>query len=166
MLIEDRIHISCPPDRVWAITIDINAWPDWVPTIQRAQVLSDEPFGVGTRAVLKQPAQPKTVWCMVACSPQAGFVWQTSGRLFRMRATHHLTPTDHGTDCYLNIRLQGPLGRLLGPLLKFPIKRALRQENKALKTVCEGSIPARTSTTTTNPEPPLQPKPAQSAHLM
>ena len=139
MLIEDRIHISCPADLVWAVTIDINAWPNWVPSIQHAQVVSDGPFGLGSEAVLKQPAQPKTVWRVVEFSPQVRFVWVTSGRYLRMRAEHHLTSTSHGTECSLNIQFTGPLRWLLGPVLKYPIRAALRQENKALKTECEGS---------------------------
>ncbi|PUB10401.1 SRPBCC family protein [Yoonia sediminilitoris] len=139
MLIEDRIHISCPADLVWAITIDINGWPNWVPTIRHAQVVSEGPFGVGSKAVIKQPAQPKTLWRVVEFSPKVSFVWETSGRLLRMRAKHHLSPVKDVTECYTSIQIEGPLSPLLGPILRYPIKQALRQENKALKIECEGS---------------------------
>ena len=137
MLIEDNIHISAPPDHVWAITIDIDAWPRWTPTVREARRLDDGPFGIGSQALLKQPAQSQKVWSVTEFTPGNSFIWETSGRFLRMRAKHLLIADDSGTDCITSVQLLGLLGNGLGPLLRLPIKLALRQENQALKAFCE-----------------------------
>ncbi len=137
MLIEDEIEIDSRIDVVWAISVDIDAWPQWNPTIQTAKRLDSGAFQVGSQARLKQPAQTSTVWSVTECTQGSCFVWETDGRLLSMRAKHLLTPVDDGVLCVVSVQLLGPLARLFGPLLKYPIKSALRRENQALRAKCE-----------------------------
>lgn len=147
MRISDQILLSCPVDLVWAETIDITSWPKWTPTVKLVQRLDNRAFGPGSQALIKQPAQPKTLWRVTAFEDGRAFTWETSGRLFKMRATHRVTPHANFTNCKLTVELIGPIAKLLGPLLKHAVKMALRRENQGLKQWCE-SENARTPQTT------------------
>lgn len=43
------VHIDAPPDRVYAIVTDLAGAPDRIGAIESLEVLTDQPFGVGTR---------------------------------------------------------------------------------------------------------------------
>ena len=137
MIITDRIHISCPHYTVWAATVDIETWPEWSPVIQEARLLDGPPLGVGSLALLKQPAQPRTVWRVVEFDAGQRFVWETSGNALHMRAEHSLRPCGEGTECTLNLQVLGSLSWLIAPVLYPAIRIALRRENSALKDRCE-----------------------------
>ena len=60
MTLDDTIHIEAPADVVWAVTEDIERWPEWTPTVTSARRLDGGPFGLGSRFRIKQPAQPES----------------------------------------------------------------------------------------------------------
>ena len=122
---------------MWAATVDIEIWPEWLPTVQEAQLLDGPPFGVGSRALLKQPAQPRTLWRVVEFDAGQRFVWETSGKALRMRATHSLRPCGEGTVCTISLQVLGSMRWLVAPMLYPAIRFALRRENAALKKRCE-----------------------------
>ena len=34
MEVENTIHIEAPPAIVWAVTVDVERWPEWTPTVE------------------------------------------------------------------------------------------------------------------------------------
>ena len=137
MLINHEIQIACPVETVWAALIDINAWPRWNPIIQHAERLDAGDFKIGSEARLKQPAQKSKVWKVTDLAPGHFFNWETCGPFLSMSAKHCLTATNGVTLCISSVQLLGPCSKPLGPFLKYPIKRALTQENKALRANCK-----------------------------
>ena len=141
MTIEHTIAIEASPDTVWAVTTDVGRWPEWTPTVSAVRRLDSGPLGVGSETRVAQPGQPAAVWTVSEVVPGRRFVWQTARAGLRMRATHEVTPEGAGTRNVLCVELSGVLARLLSPLLRPLVRRALAAENRGLKARCEAGDP-------------------------
>jgi uncharacterized membrane protein len=137
--VENEIHIEAPPDVVWAVTEDVERWPEWTPTIDSVRRVDSGPFEVGSSARLRQPGMPEAVWIVTELVRGERFTWETHRRGLRMRATHELSAVEGGTRCLLRLELAGPLGWLLAPIARRSVRRALEQENGGLKRRCEAA---------------------------
>ncbi len=62
MNIENTIYIEAPTDVVWGVTMDIERWPEWTPTVTSIHRLDDRTFGPGSTVGIKQPGQPAAEW--------------------------------------------------------------------------------------------------------
>ncbi len=137
MTVEHAIHITVPPETVWAVTSDVERWPDWLATVTSVRRMDAEPFGVGSVARIKQPAQPEAEWTVTEFDPPRRFVWVSSRPGLRFEAIHEVTPSGDGTTNRLSIEATGALAVLLWPILWPALRWALRQENEGLKRTCE-----------------------------
>lgn len=138
MRIEDEIRIAAPPETVWRVTTDVERWPEWTPTVTRVRRIDAGPLAVGSAVEIRQPAMPAVIWTVTELAPPRRFAWEGRLRGLRMVATHELSPDGSGTRNRLSIELTGPLAPLLGPLLRWSVGRALRRENRGLRTRCTG----------------------------
>lgn len=143
MQITDTCYIDAAPDLVWAVTEDVERWPDWTPTVTAVTRLSDGPFGLGAQARLKQPAQPEAVWTVVEYVRGERFAWAARTLGLRLLGAHELTPRGGGTLNRLRVEVDGPMAPFLGPLLRPLLRRALADENRGLKAHCEARGGAR-----------------------
>lgn len=137
MRINHTTSIAAPPDLVWSVTQDIERWPEWTPTVTSARRLDGGPFGLGSTARLKQPAQPEATWTVTGFVPGEHFTWETRRPGLHFVATHRLAPEGSGTRNTLSVDAHGVLAVLLWPLLSMGIRKALADENHGLKTRCE-----------------------------
>ena len=137
MTAENTTLIDAPPSAVWRETVDIDRWPEWAPTVTRAQRLDDGPFRLGSRASVKQPAQPQATWTITDLVPGERFSWETSRLGLHMRATHALASEGDGTRNTLRLEATGALATVFGFALRPLIRRALADENHGLKAWCE-----------------------------
>ena len=137
MHIEDRVEIAASTDAVWALTMDVERWPDITPTITSVDRLGDEPFGIGSQARIKQPRQRATTWAVTQFDPGKTFVWATSTLGMRMEGGHHLEGDDHRTVNTLTLEVTGPLASTLGRLVAGQFRKAIQTENQGFKRVAE-----------------------------
>jgi hypothetical protein len=137
MTVEDAIYIEALPDVVWAVTVDVERWPEWTPTVTALVRVDDGPFGLGSTARIKQPGQPASEWTVTEFVPGRRFVWATRRPGLRMRASHEVEAADSGTSSVLRVEIEGVMGVLFWPLLRGAVRRALSQENRGLKARCE-----------------------------
>ena len=138
MQVEDMIHIDAPPEDVWQVTVEIERLPEWTPTITAVRRLSDGPLSVGSQATLSQPGLPDATWTVTVLEQNRRFTWRTQVRGMKMVASHEIMPDeDGGTHNLLCVELSGLTARLLWPVLRSSIGRALAQENVGLKQRCE-----------------------------
>lgn len=133
----DSIVIGAPIQCVWNVTIAVENWPLWCPTVRELQRLDSGPFELGSRARIRQPMQPESVWTVTAFESGRCFHWETRRRGLRMIGSHQVQQTADGTLNHLGLLAEGPLATLLGPIFRIVVRSALRQENEALKMHCE-----------------------------
>lgn len=131
------IHIEAPPDRVWAVTANIECWPEWTPTVDAVKRLDQGAFDVGSTALLKQPGLPEAKWSVTALTPRERFTWESRILGMRFIATHEMAATETGTRNELHIEISGLVALCLGPIILSSIRRSLEQENTGLKKRCE-----------------------------
>ena len=137
MKIEHSTEIEATPETVWDVTVDVERWPSWTPTVDSVRRLDDGPFRLGSTAVLKQPGLPEAPWTVTAMYEGVSFTWETRVRGIRMVATHKLEPLESSTISRLTVELTGLPVALFGVFLKGSVRTALEQENAGLKQECE-----------------------------
>lgn len=132
MRLENEITIAAPAETVWALTLDVERWPDVTPTMTEITRLDDGPLAVGSQARVKQPAQRARVWTVTRLDPNH-YEWDANMGPIRMRGGHHVTPTDTGCTNLLTLDLEGFGSGLVGVLAKRTLAKALDQENEGFK---------------------------------
>lgn len=140
MRLEHKIDIAAPVDSVWELTTDVEAWPEYTPTMTSVERLDDGPIAVGSQARIKQPAQGARVWTVSALDPLRHFAWSTRAMGTRMTGGHEIEATEGGTRQTLTINIEGKLAPLVGLLLRMPIRKAIRQENEGFKAAAEATV--------------------------
>jgi len=131
------VEIQAPPSTVWAVTIDIEAWPSWSPTMDEVTRQDPGPLEVGSAAVIRQPGLRRATWVVDELDPERTFVWYTAQPGLRLIATHRLSPTGTGTAVELEAEMHGVMSRLLWPAARRTVRDFLDQEAAALKVRCE-----------------------------
>lgn len=137
MTVHDTVHIEAPPEVVWAVTRDVESWPEWTPTVTSIQRTDRTPFGLGSVARIKQPLQPEASWVVTEFVDGQRFAWETRRRGLRMTGGHELFAEGTGTKNVLSVQARGAVAWLLWPLLRTAVRRALAEENRGLKALCE-----------------------------
>jgi uncharacterized membrane protein len=147
MTIEDSLRINTSPDVVWDVTIDIERWPEWSPTMTSVERIDSGPFRVGSQARIRQPALPEATWTVIQLEPGQRFTWETRVRGIHMVASHAITPDAGATTSTLRIEMRGLPAVLLWPFLRTQVRRALAVENRGLRD--------RSTTRSTEPRDPV-----------
>jgi hypothetical protein len=137
MLITHELVIDAPVDRVWALTLDIEAWPATTPTITDVHRDDQGPLRKGSTARLKQPGQPVRTWTVIDVQPSSLFSWQTRAMGMTMLATHRLTSHDSKTRNTLTLELTGATAGVLGPLLRKKLLATIATENEGFRRAAE-----------------------------
>jgi len=135
---EVSVDVSASPERVWAVLVDVERWPDWTPSMTRVQRRDHGAFGIGSAVRVKQPRLPATVWRVTAFEPGRSFSWTAGGPGVQTEAGHRLAPgADGSVTVTLTIRQSGPLAGPLWRLLSGLTRRYVSTEARSLKHRCE-----------------------------
>lgn len=134
MTLESRITTTAGPDRVWTVVSDLDAWPQWLPTVDTLEREDpDQPHGVGAAYLVKQPRLPRARWKVTRWEPGTGFTWASSAPGVTTTGSHDVAPTpDGGTEIILTITWSGPLGSLARLLFGRLTRRYLDTEAMSL----------------------------------
>ncbi|HEU5472638.1 MAG TPA: SRPBCC family protein [Actinophytocola sp.] len=127
------VPISAPPEVVWAVMAEVEAWPEWTASVRSIVRVDPGPLHVGQRLRISQPRFPTTVWTLTELVERSVFVWVAGGPGARTTARHELEPSGAGTLVTLRLTQQGPLGLLVGALSSKVTKRYLELESTGLK---------------------------------
>ena len=139
MRIEHTEEIKASIDEVWGLTMDVESLPTITPTMTHIERLDDAPLQIGSEVKIKQPGQRERVWTVRALDPQREFAWSTRAMGMAMTGSHQLEASGTGTRNTLAIELDGPMAPVLGPLLRRPLRKALKAENEGFRTAAERS---------------------------
>lgn len=129
MKITETTSIEAPIERVWALTLDLDALPSITPTVTSLERLDDGPVRVGSRARLSQPGLPARVWVVEEVHAPNRFVWATRLLGVRMVGVHELAATSEAAcELTLSVVFEGFGAGLLGGLGRRSIRQALKDE--------------------------------------
>lgn len=137
MRVSDAIPIGAPAEVVWAVTVDVERWPEWTPTMTSVSRLDTGPLKLGSIARITQPMQPPSEWVVTELVDGRRFAWETLRWGLHMIATHEIVPEGAGTRNVLHLAAEGAVAWLLRPLLRFAFRRVLARENRGLERRCE-----------------------------
>ena len=131
--------IEAPVDQVWALTIDVERWPELTPTMTSVERLDDGPLRVGSTARIVQPRQRPTVWTVTRLDAPHAFEWQAKVGTLTMTARHHLEAEGDGCRNHLDLVLTGFGHGLAARLLGGTMRQAIATENAGFKREAEGT---------------------------
>jgi carbon monoxide dehydrogenase subunit G len=132
--IERTVSINAPPERVWAVMMDIKRWPEWTESMKSVERLDGGEFGVGSKAKLNIRRSPNAnVWTVTELTPNRSFTWETNSGGVRGIATHVIEPDGGGTKVTLIVQLSGIVATLFGWMIGPESKKNVEMEAEGLK---------------------------------
>ena len=152
MTVTNTIHITASPQTVWDVTIDVERWPQWTPTVTSVAILTDKPLRLGSIARIKQPMQKTADWVVTDFINERLFAWETRRAGLHMKGIHEMAADGAGTINTLRVEAHGILAILLWPVLRLAMRKSLADENRGLKIRCERSAGQSALSTRSNPD--------------
>ena len=137
MHLQHELLIDAPVERVWALTLDVERWPEATSTMTEVTRLDDGAFGVGSQARIKQPAQSDRVWTVTRLDPPTCFEWETSLGPLRLRGGHHLHHAGDACRNRLTLDVEGFGSKVFGLVAGRSLRKAIATENEGFKRVAE-----------------------------
>ena len=140
MDIERVIDIAAPQGQVWAVMADVERWPEWTASVTRVERLDRAPFGVGSRARIRQPRFPAVIWTVTALEPGRSFEWQATTPGLLSVGVHGVDAAgDHASRVTLSLTWSGPLAPVIRLLFGNLSRRYVEMEAQGLKRRCEAA---------------------------
>lgn len=136
---ETSVDIAAPVATVWEVTRDVEAWPQWSPTMDEVRLEGGGPVRAGSSARVRQPRLRPARWVVDRADADAAFVWHTGGPGYRITAEHLMEQGATVTTMLLRITVAGRLAPVVWALAGRTIRRYLNEEAAALKARCEGA---------------------------
>lgn len=140
MHLQHSLAIAAPAEVVWGVTIDVERWPEWTPTMEKVERLDGGPFQIGSQARIKQPQFNETVWTVMALVPGRSFTWTARTSGLTMVASHEVVPDAGGCVNHLQLDITGVMAILLGPLVRRGAQKAMATENAGLRERCQALL--------------------------
>ena len=135
--LQHTVRIAAPPERVWEVVVDIERWPERIPTVDSVQRLDDGPLAVGSRTRLQQPRLPEAVWTVTELEQGRSFTWRSRSPGVAISAGHVVEPDAGATRLTLTVAVAGPMGRVGWLMTKRLTKRYVETEAASIKRVTE-----------------------------
>lgn len=125
--------IDAPIDRVWALQIDHEHWPEHLPNFSKVVRRSPgEPFGMGSSAEITQPALGTVVWTVDEFEDTAtrrAYAWTGRAKGVTYTGRHQVEQLPDGrTRLTLGITATGGLMALLAPLARRTVQKSIEAE--------------------------------------
>jgi uncharacterized protein YndB with AHSA1/START domain len=140
MGIETSTSTTASPDQVWAVLLDVAAWPSWTRSITAVRRLDDGPLRVGSRVRVSQPGTPAMTYVVSELSRPSEFTWYAALPGVRTVARHRLIPeAGGGTHIILDVEHLGPLARAVSAVTSRRTRRYVDLEVAGLKAASEAA---------------------------
>jgi uncharacterized membrane protein len=134
MITDCTIEIDASPALVWDVFSNVERWPEWTASVTSLKALDGPGLAVGKRFEIKQPRLPKLVWEVTKVEDGGSWTWEQRSPGGRTIAVHEVA-AQPGGGTLVRQRLDqlGPVGGLVGRLMRGTTKRYLDLEAKGLK---------------------------------
>jgi uncharacterized membrane protein len=134
MITDCSIEIDAPAALVWNVFTDVERWPEWTASVTRLVAQDGPDLAVGKRFEIKQPRLPKLVWEVTDVADGTSWTWVQRSIGGKAIASHEVIAiADDRTLVRQRIDQQGPIGALVGRLMRGTTKRYLELEADGLK---------------------------------
>ncbi|KUI41538.1 polyketide cyclase [Mycobacterium sp. IS-1590] len=138
MITECGAEIDAPAAVVWDVFSDVERWPEWTASVTRLTALGSPELVVGNRFEIKQPRMPKLVWEVTEVTPGASWTWVQRSPGGLTVARHDVGAESQArTRIHQRLEQRGPVGSLVGLLMRPTTRRYLDLEAEGLKARCE-----------------------------
>jgi uncharacterized membrane protein len=138
MHFEKSIEIDAPPQRVWDVLSDLEAWPSRIETVDAVELLTPAPTTKGSRVRLKQPKLPEGTWDITVWDAPSYFEWtQKTGGVTSV-AGHRVDAMGEGrARLTLTLDMRGFLIPVFGGFYKGLTNRYMNLEAEGMKRAAE-----------------------------
>ena len=137
--LQHTVTIAAPPERVWAILVDIERWPERIPTVSTVERLDDGPLTVGSKTRLSQPRLPEGVWTVTELTDGSAYTWESKSPGVTVVASHLVEPHADGSRLTLSVAISGVLSGVGWLMSRSLTKQYVETEAASIKQVAEGS---------------------------
>jgi uncharacterized membrane protein len=138
MITDSSVEIAAPAAAVWAVYADVERWPEWTASITRIEALDGPELAVGKRYAIKQPRLPRLVWTVSDFEDGTAWTWQQGSPGGLTLGVHEVVAVSpEHTLVRQRIDQRGPVGTLVGVLMRGLTRRYLALEAEGLKARCE-----------------------------
>jgi uncharacterized membrane protein len=138
MITDCGVAIDAPADVVWEVFSDVERWPEWTASVTRIVAVDGPGLAVGKRFAIKQPRMPKLVWEVTEVVPGSSWTWvQRSPGGLTVARHDVIAESDNRTQVRQQLDQRGPLGALVGFLMRGMTRRYLDLEAAGLKAASE-----------------------------
>jgi uncharacterized protein YndB with AHSA1/START domain len=137
--LQHTVTIAAPPERVWAVVVDVERWPERIPTVDAVERLDAGPLAVGSRTRLQQPRLPTAVWTVTELADGSSYTWESTSPGVTLTAVHVVEPYTDGSRLTLALTVSGPLSGIGWLLTRSLTKRYVETEAASIKKVAETS---------------------------
>lgn len=118
----------------WAVLSAVDRWPEWLPTVDRVDVLDQAAIALGRRYRVHQPRLRPALWRISQVEAPHGFAWESRTLGLVSLADHRLEEAAAGRlRLSLSIAMRGPLTPLVRRAYGDLIQDYLTQEAAALE---------------------------------
>lgn len=139
MRFEASIRIDATPQQVWEIYADVERWPEWTRSVTSVERLDIGPFAVGSRARVRQPRLPTTVWTVTELIAGSHFLWEAKGPGLTTIGGHLVEADRDDARATARLDQHGPGGAVIGRLTASLTRRYLDLEVAGLKARVEST---------------------------
>lgn len=135
--LQHSVVIAAPPERVWAVIVDVERWPERIPTVDSVERLDAGPLAVGSRTRLRQPRLSPAVWTVTELTDGSSFTWESRSPGVVVTAAHDVEPHPDGSRLTLALTVSGPLSGVGWLMTKSLTKRYVETEAASIKAAAE-----------------------------
>ncbi len=134
MITDSSIEVAAPAATVWDVFADVERWPEWTASVERVVALDGPGLEVGKRFEIDQPRFPRLVWEVTAVDPGTSWTWRQRSPGGTTLAPHEVA-ADGPARSVVRQRIdqRGPIGALVGALMRRTTRRYLELEAQGLK---------------------------------
>jgi carbon monoxide dehydrogenase subunit G len=138
MRLEHSVDVDAPPQRMWDVLTDFEAWPQRIETVDEAEVLTTPPVAIGTRVRLRQPKLPEAIYEVITWDPPSSFELRSKSSGVTTVAGHRVDALDDGrARLTLTLEMSGLLAQVFGRMFKGLTTDYMSAEARDLKRAAE-----------------------------
>jgi uncharacterized membrane protein len=138
--LQHSVAIGAPPERVWAVVVDVERWPERIPTVHAVERLDTGPLVVGARTRLQQPRLPTAVWTVTELTEGSSYTWKSSSPGVTVAAAHVVEPHPDGSRLTLAVTVTGPLSGIGWLMTRSLTKQYVETEAASIKRAAETPV--------------------------